>query len=76
MLETRVDAERVTLSIEDDGVGLAEGQQAGAGVGLTSMRSRAARIGGIITLGRGPQGGTQVVVTCARADAPEAQVSA
>lgn len=76
VLETRVDAERVTLSIEDDGVGLAEGQQAGAGVGLTSMRSRAARIGGIITLGRGPQGGTQVVVTCARADAPEAQVSA
>jgi len=68
VLETRVDAERVTLAIEDDGVGLA-GDGAGSGVGFASMRSRAARIGGIITLGPGAKGGTQVVVTCARADA-------
>jgi signal transduction histidine kinase len=71
VLETRVDPERVTLAIEDDGVGLADGD-ASTGVGLTSMRSRAARIGGIITLGRGAQGGTQVIVTCARTDAASA----
>ena len=50
------------------GIGL-KPQPAETGVGLTSMRSRAARIGGIITLGAGPLGGTRVTVTCARAEA-------
>jgi len=67
-LQLQVDAERLVLAIEDDGIGL-KPQPAETGVGLTSMRSRAARIGGIITLGAGPLGGTRVTVTCARAEA-------
>jgi PAS domain S-box-containing protein len=67
-LDLQVEPERLTLAIEDDGIGLAAGDAVG-GVGLTSMRSRATRIGGIITLGSGARGGLRVAVTCARTDA-------
>ncbi|MCU0759659.1 MAG: PAS domain S-box protein [Steroidobacteraceae bacterium] len=73
-MDLQVDAERLTLAIEDDGVGLPPGELA-CGVGLTSMRSRAARIGGIVLIGAGRRGGVRVVVTCARADS-EADASA
>ena len=68
LLEVQVDPARLTLAIEDDGIGLPKGGES-TGIGLASMRSRAARIGGIITLGSGANGGTRIVVTCARPDA-------
>ena len=47
------------IEIVDDGVGLPADQR--AGVGLTSMRERAAELGGTCAVGPGPGGGTRVV---------------
>jgi signal transduction histidine kinase len=49
---------RLVVSVRDDGVGLAEG--APAGVGLASMRERAAELGGICTIESNPDTGTHV----------------
>jgi signal transduction histidine kinase len=46
------------LAVEDDGVGLAANHP--AGVGLRSMRERAAELGGSLTVQPRPGGGTQV----------------
>ena len=46
------------LSIEDDGSGLSEGEH--AGVGLRSMRERAAELGGACTIEADPGRGTRV----------------
>jgi len=46
------------LEIVDDGIGLPKVPR--AGVGLTSMRERAAELGGTCTAERGPNGGTRV----------------
>jgi signal transduction histidine kinase len=46
------------LAVEDDGVGLAADRP--AGVGLRSMRERAAELGGGLTVQPRPGGGTQV----------------
>lgn len=48
----------VRLDIVDDGVGLAAGHP--AGVGLSSIRERAAELGGTCTLATAPGGGTHV----------------
>jgi signal transduction histidine kinase len=47
------------LEIADDGVGLSPGYQ--AGVGLTSMRERAAELGGSCTIESASDGGTRVL---------------
>ena len=60
-LEMRDEA-GVTLTIDDDGRGLGHGEQASPGLGLTSMRERAALMGGTLTVRRGPLGGTRVSV--------------
>jgi len=52
----------VTLTVDDDGRGLGHGQQASPGLGLTSMRERAALMGGTLTVSEGPLGGTRVSV--------------
>ncbi|MEW2352753.1 histidine kinase [Spirillospora sp. NPDC029432] len=44
--------------VGDDGVGMAEGAR--SGVGMSSMRERAAEIGGSCTVEPGPEGGTVV----------------
>ena len=49
------------LSIEDDGIGLRGG--ASGGVGLGSMRERAAELGGLCVIGASDMGGTSVVAT-------------
>jgi signal transduction histidine kinase len=49
------------IEVTDDGVGIAVGQQ--AGIGLLSMRERAAEVGGRCSIQPGSRGGTQV---CAR----------
>src|SRR6266487_1100060 len=46
------------VEVSDDGVGIAFGQQ--AGIGLLSMRERAAELGGKCSIQPGPRGGTQV----------------
>ncbi|WP_433371342.1 sensor histidine kinase [Streptosporangium sp. CA-115845] len=52
-------AGEVRLSIADDGIGLPE--RVRGGVGLLSMRERAAETGGSCTIGPRPGGGTEVV---------------
>ncbi|MGW3367182.1 sensor histidine kinase [Streptosporangium canum] len=48
------------LSVADDGIGLPE--RVRGGVGLVSMRERAAEAGGSCTVGPRPGGGTEVIV--------------
>lgn len=52
-------ADALELEIEDDGAGLAV--DASAGVGLSSMRERAAEVGGSLTVDRGHEAGTLVL---------------
>ena len=47
------------LEVRDDGAGLPAGYQ--AGIGLASMRERAAELGGSCTIQPGPAGGTRVL---------------
>ena len=53
-------ADEMMLEITDDGVGIPE--EHAAGVGLFSMRERAAELGGTCTVERAPEGGTRVLV--------------
>ncbi|HEU5098834.1 MAG TPA: sensor histidine kinase [Roseiflexaceae bacterium] len=53
-------SEGLHLEIADDGIGLPT--EVGAGVGLRSMRERAAELGGTCVVETKPQGGTQVLV--------------
>jgi two-component system NarL family sensor kinase len=52
--------ERVELEIVDDGVGIPA--ERSAGVGLSSMRERAAELGGTCVVESVPKGGTRVLV--------------
>lgn len=56
------DERTVTLTVRDDGRGIAE-PRPGQGLGLEIMRYRAESIGGAFSVARAPEGGT--VVTCA-----------
>jgi signal transduction histidine kinase len=51
----------VTLSVGDDGVGF-DPHRAGVGAGLSGMRQRAERLGGVLALRTGPGEGTVVEV--------------
>ncbi|WP_239115819.1 sensor histidine kinase [Planotetraspora kaengkrachanensis] len=53
-----LEAGACTVTVEDDGVGMTA--DAAAGVGLTSMRERAAELGGSLRIDAGPSGGTRV----------------
>ena len=52
----------VTLTVDDDGRGVQDGRGASPGLGLTSMRERAALMGGTFAMGEGPLGGTRITV--------------
>jgi len=52
--------EALTIEVIDDGQGLPSQPQ--AGVGLSSMRERAAELGGTCVVSNGPAGGAQVLV--------------
>ncbi len=54
-----VDGDVVTVEVTDDGAGIAA--SATPGVGLSSMRERAAEMGGSCAVGAGPDGGTRVL---------------
>ncbi len=57
------DSQKVSLSIEDDGQGLApQGDRAPGGFGLVSLCERAKRAGGQATIQSAPGAGTQIVV--------------
>ncbi len=53
----------VTLTVEDDGVGIAETPGTSEGLGIRIMAHRAAMMGGSFAIDPGPTGGT--IVTCA-----------
>ena len=53
---------RVTLTVEDDGVGLPETTEKSEGLGIRIMAHRAAMVGGSFAIEPGPTGGT--IVTC------------
>jgi signal transduction histidine kinase len=55
--------DRGTLTVEDDGAGLAEDWQSGRGLGTRIMAHRAGLIGGVLSIEPNPTGGTWV--TCA-----------
>ena len=58
------DGDRVTLTIEDDGIGLPDGVDPNKGMGLRIMTYRARMIGGQLTVRRrNPAGGTVVECT-------------
>jgi two-component system NarL family sensor kinase len=64
----RTDGDEVALAVVDDGHGLAN--DATPGVGLRSMRERAAELGGHVELATGPSGGLAVNVRVPCATAP------
>ena len=54
---------RVQVKIEDNGVGFSLPEaEAGGGMGIKTMRARAARLGGKLAIATRPGGGTQVLV--------------
>jgi signal transduction histidine kinase len=58
----------VSLTIEDDGRGVAGAPASGGparpgGIGITSMRERAALMNGTLSVGRSPLGGASIAVT-------------
>jgi len=53
----------VTLTVDDDGRGVSEAREAPPGLGLTSMRERAALMGGTFVMSPSPLGGTRVTVS-------------
>jgi PAS domain S-box-containing protein len=54
----------VSLSIADDGVGIAENAARGTGMGLKIMEYRASMIGGVFSVKRLPRGGTRIHSVC------------
>ncbi len=65
-LEVRGDGDRIEFGVIDDGVGMAPGAAAGPGYGLDSLRARAIKLGGYLTLTPAPGGGTEVRVSLPR----------
>jgi signal transduction histidine kinase len=53
---------QVTLTVEDDGIGIPEPAEKSGGLGIHIMAHRAAMIGGFFSVDPGPTGGT--IVTC------------
>ncbi len=62
-IRVRARDSRLTLSIQDDGIGMPEKPEPGEGLGLDIMRHRARMIGAAIEHRGSPGGGTTVVCT-------------
>ena len=65
LIRAHIDRERITVSVEDDGVGIRDLQ--GAGLGLQSMKLRASAAGAELELSSLPEGGTAVTFSCPQA---------
>ena len=61
----RLDASRLTLSVDDDGVGIAKDSTQARGLGLRIMKYRAQKIGGALEIAPSVSGGTRVECTFA-----------
>jgi len=64
VVSLRANRTLVSLSITDDGVGIAEQASRGGGMGLKLMEYRSAVIGGVIGVKRRADGGTRVHSVC------------
>ncbi len=62
---------RLTLTVEDDGVGLPDHRQQGRGLGIRIMAHRASMIDGSFSVEPAPTGGT--IVTCSFPKPPDAK---
>lgn len=63
-IELETGDEQLTLSVTDNGRGLASTERAGDGMGLKLMRYRAQMVEGALTVANRPQGGVVVRCTC------------
>jgi len=70
-----IDAERIRVSVEDNGVGLKD-ESARSGLGLQSMKQRASAVGAELTLQTLEGGGTAVTCSCPQAEGPPAPAAA
>ncbi|MBS0393155.1 MAG: CHASE domain-containing protein [Proteobacteria bacterium] len=59
-----IEDEAIRLEVEDDGIGAVAATAEAPGMGLQIMRFRASMIRADLTVGRGSQGGTRIVVVC------------
>jgi PAS domain S-box-containing protein len=64
VVSLRTNRTRLSLSITDDGVGIAESAARGAGMGLKLMEYRSAVIGGVMRIKRLPGTGTRIRTVC------------
>ncbi len=62
-LQLSADDQKITLVVEDDGMGIESHGVNGAGSGLLGLRERAAQLGGEMRLAERPGGGAQVIFT-------------
>ena len=62
-------SQSLLLAITDDGVGFDTAATDGRGHGLTSMRERAARLGGVLTIESSAGGGTRLTLTVPQKEA-------
>ena len=65
-IRLRANAERVFLSVHDDGVGISKSLPKSKGMGLRIMQYRAGMIGGSVVVQREPGGGTSVACSVQR----------
>ncbi len=61
ILRLESDNDRVSLTVEDDGVGMRPGAFAGKGLGLQIMNHRARIVGGTLTIQRREENGTRII---------------
>jgi signal transduction histidine kinase len=71
--EGQPEADRVCLTVRDDGRGFDPAQAEGKGLGLASMRERVAALGGTLRIDGGA-GGTSVEACVPRAPSPESSL--
>src|SRR5574338_740795 len=71
-VEVRLAADqgRLTLEVLDNGRGISAAGQSGKSIGLVSMAERARELGGTLTVGDGPAGGTRLILQVPVEDQP------
>jgi PAS domain S-box-containing protein len=74
LIDLQVNGGSVTLTVSDNGTGLAPGAGLTSGMGLKIMRYRATMLGGEVFIERRDEGGTRVILSC-RQHAPSDNVS-